>query len=235
AFIAWEAQDFAASFAATEMTTQTTLRTTNESDDTRVLQAFEQARRSLRLNANLTTEPNPQQETRDSILTLVGPSKTQLLADRTAMVSAMQSAFQSDGGSELHDIGNAPSARPVQNHSYLVVKQWFRWGALVILLLGLTNLIRHWRPSELPHAALAAILVAALTLILTGLRYEGTWLWFLLLLVGPPAGLIALVSILTQRVHRARWWTEDRAKIINSRVEVEHHRFAGDTTKVRNL
>lgn len=235
AFIAWEVQDFAASFAAREMTTQTTLRTTNERDDTKVLQAFEQARRSLRVNANLKTERNPEQQTRDSILTLIGPSKAQVLADRAAMVSAMQSAFQAEGGSELHNIGNAPSATPVQNHAYLVVKQSFRWGALIILLLGLTSLVRNWRPSGLPRAALAAILVTALTLILTGLRQEGTWLWFALLLVGPPAGLIVLVSILTQRVHRARWWTEDRAKIITSRVEVEHHRFAGDTTKIRNL
>jgi hypothetical protein len=217
------------------MMTQTTLRTTNERDDARVLRAFEQARRSLRIKATLETERNPQQQTRDAGLTLIGKSKSQVLADRAAMVSAMQSAFKSEGAGELYDIGNAPSARPVQNHAYLVVKQSFRWGALVILLLGLTSLIRSWRPSGLPRAALAAILVTALTLILTGLRQEGTWLWFVLLLLGPPAGFIVLVSIVTQRVHRARWWTEDRAKIITSRVEVEHHRFAGDTTKVRNL
>src|SRR5689334_15268643 len=110
AFIAWEVQDFAASFAASEMVTQTTLRTTTERDDARVTRAFAEARRSLRANATIETEPNPKQETRDSKLTIVGKSKSQVLADRAAMVSAMQSAFKSEGGNELYDVGSGAYA-----------------------------------------------------------------------------------------------------------------------------
>ena len=53
AFIVWEVQDFAASFAASEMTTKTTLRTLEERDDARVLRAFQQARQRNRVKAEL--------------------------------------------------------------------------------------------------------------------------------------------------------------------------------------
>ena len=235
AFIVWEVQDFAASFASSEMVTQTTLRTTTERDDARVMRAFEEARRSLRVNATLETEPNPKQETRDSKLAIVGRSKSQVLSDRAAMVSVMQAAFKSEGGNELYDVGNAAYAKPVQNHAYLMVKQGFRWGALGLLLFGLMNLIRAWKFSHLPSGALFGILATALTLILTGLGREGNPIWFLLVIVGPPIALIVLISIVSYRVHRARFWIEDKARVISSKVAVEHHRFAADTTKVRNL
>ncbi len=235
AFIAWEVQDFAASFAASEMATQTTLRTTTERDDARAIRAFEEARRSQRVNATLETELNPQQETRDSKLTIVGKSKSQVIADRAAIVSAMQSTFKSESGHELYDVGNASSAKPVQDRAYLMVKQGFRWSALALLLFGLMNLIRAWKFSHLPSAALFGILATAFTLILTGLGREANPIWFLLVIVGPPIALIVLISIVSYRVHRARFWTEDRAKVISSKVAVEHHRFAADTTRVRNL
>jgi hypothetical protein len=235
AFIAWEVQDFAASFAASEMVTQTTLRTTTERDDARVMRAFEEARRSLRVNATLETDPNLKQETRESKLTIVGKSKPQVLADRASMVSAMQSTFKTTSGDELYDVGNAPHAEPVQDHAYLMVKQGFRWGALALLLFGLMNLIRAWKFSHLPKGALFGILATAFTLILTGLGREANSIWFLLVVVGPPVALIVLIWVVSYRVHRARFWTEDRAKVISSKVVVEHHRFAADTTKVRNL
>lgn len=235
AFVVWEVQDFAASFAATEMTTQTTLRTTKERDDARVRRAFDQARRSLRVNANLTTESNPDQQTRDATLVVVGKSKAETLEDRQQMVQTMQRAFTADGGDELFDIGSAPSASPVQNAPYRLVKRGFRFGALVILLLGLTRLALNWKHSRLPRAALFGILATAFTLALVMLGDDATPIWFLLFAVGPPAALLVLIWVLIRRVQRARSWHEGQARITASKVKVERHRFAGDTTKVRNL
>ncbi len=98
ALIIWQVQDFTASFAATEMTTETTLRTTDERDDARVLRAFDAARQSLRSQAKLVTEANPQQQTRDATLTLTAKTKSEVLAEREAMVQAMQAAFVADIG-----------------------------------------------------------------------------------------------------------------------------------------
>src|SRR5205814_7832277 len=79
ALIPWMAQDFVSSFAATQMTTHTTLRTTAEKDDVRVIQAFESARRNNRVEARLVTEQNPQQQTRDALLTVTARSKREAL------------------------------------------------------------------------------------------------------------------------------------------------------------
>lgn len=235
AVVVWEVQDFAASFAATEMKTQTTLRTTKEHNDARVWRAFDEARRSLRVKATLTTEPNPDQQTRDAALVVVAKSKAETLEGREQMVQTMQRAFTADGGDELFDIGTAPSASPVQNAPYLLVKRCFRFGALVILLLGLMKLAMGWKQSNLPRAALFGILATAFTLALVVLGDDAAPIWFLLIAVGPPAALLALIWVLTRRVQRARSWHEGRARITASKVQVERHRFAGDTTKVRNL
>jgi len=72
AFVVWEVQDFAASFAAAEMTAYTTLRTVEERDDARVLRAIEQAKNATRTKFVVKTEPNPQQTTRDTDLTFTG-------------------------------------------------------------------------------------------------------------------------------------------------------------------
>jgi len=235
AFIVWEVQDFAASFAASEMTTKTTLRTLEERDDARVLRAFQQARQRNRVKAELTTESNPKQETRDAVLTVRAKTKRETLAGRAEMVSAMQAAFANEGPGELHDIGNAPYAKPVEGAAYLRVKWGCQWLAAAILLAGLARLAMQWRHSGLPRAALFGILASAFTMLLVGLGREGAPIWTLLVFIGLPMGLIVLVHVLTQRVRRATGWAEGRARITESKVEVEHHRFAGDSTKVRNL
>ena len=235
AFILWEVQDFAASFAAEEMTTVTTLRTTLERDDARVQRAFAQARAALRVPAALETEPNPKQETRDARLTVTAKTKRETLDGRQAMVSAMQAAFAREGPGELFDIGNAPYAKPVQGRAYLLVKHIFQGGALAVVLAGLAMMVVKWKHSGLPRVALLGILASAFTLILVGLGSEGAGIWAVLMWAGPPVALLVLVSVVTQRVRRAAAWVETRARITKSKVEVERHRFSGDTTKVRNL
>ena len=61
------------------MTTHTTLRTTAEKDDVRVIQAFESAQRNHRMEARLVTEQNPKQQTRDALLTVTARSKREAL------------------------------------------------------------------------------------------------------------------------------------------------------------
>jgi hypothetical protein len=235
AFVVWEVQDFAASFAASEMTTQTTLRTMEERDDTRVLRAFQQARQRTRVQAELATESNPKQETRDAVLTVRAKTKSETLAGRAGMVHAMQAAFANEGAGELHDIGNAPYAKPVEDAAYLWVKQGCQWLAAAILLAGLARLAMQWRHSGLPRAALFGILASAFTMLLVGLGRESAPIWTLLVLIGLPMALITLVYVVTERVRRAAGWAEGRARITESKIEVEHHRFAGESTKLRNL
>jgi hypothetical protein len=234
ASIAWEVQDFVASFAATEMTTTTTLRTTEERDDARVLRAFNTARRSLRINAELATEPNPQQRTRDARLTLIAKSKRETLDNRESMVQAMRSAFASEGPGELYDVGNAPHATPVPNDTMLTIKRACIGLAMALFATALINLVLQWKRAQLPKAALLGILATALTLILTMLGREGATIWGLLFLVGLPMAFIGLLVYVTLRVQRAKSWQQTMARITESKVEVVRHRFAGDTTKVTN-
>jgi uncharacterized membrane protein len=233
AFIAWEVQDFAASFAATEMTTATRLRTTQERDDARVLRAFETARQSLRSQARLVTEANPQQQTRDASLTLTAKTKSEVLAEREAMVRAMQNAFAREGPGELFDIGNAPYAQPVPNDTMALIRQTCRGLSLTLLLTGLLMLFTQWKGSRLPVAALLGILATTATIFLQG-RHDAAITMPIVIAIVPVLFLVLMIY-LTRRVKKAEAWLEGRARITQSKVEVERHRFAGDTTKVRNL
>lgn len=239
AFIVWELQDFAASFAAADVITQTKLRTTTERDDSRVQRAFDVARRTLHPQSavSLTTEPdkNPALETRDAELTVVAKSKADALTARGQMVEAMQAAFKADGGGALFDVGPAPHAVPVQNAAYLLVRRTFRIGALLILLAGLVNLALGWKRSKLPRLALVGILATAFTLSLIGLGSEANEMVLAIVVAGPPFALIAVIAYLAHRVRRARSWTEGTARITKSKVEAKRHRLGGEPTRVRNF
>lgn len=232
AFIIWEVQDFAASFAATEMTTETTLRTTQERDDARVLRAFDSARQSLRSQAKLVTEANPQQQTRDATLMLKAKTKSEVLAEREAMVQAMQAAFAREGAGELFDVGSAPYAKPVPNDTMALIKQVCRGLSLTVLLAGLVILVGKWKRSRLPVAALLGILATTLTIFLQGEHDVSIMMPVVIAIV--PVAFLALMIYVTLRVKRAERWLEGRARITLSKVEVGRHRFEGDTTKVTN-
>ena len=115
ALIPWMAQDFAASLAATQMTTHTTLRTVSEKNDNRLVQAFQTARTNSDVEAKLVTEKRPEMQTRDAMLTITAESKRATIGGLATMVAAMQSAFAEAGGDKLYDVGNRPSALPVPN------------------------------------------------------------------------------------------------------------------------
>ncbi len=234
AFIVWKAGDFLAPLAAKEMTSRTILRTTQERDDRRVLRAFQHARERVRANAVLTTEPNPEQQIRDSELTLTASSRDEVLAARTQLVEEIQAAFASEGPGEFFDVGNSPKADPVPNHTSLLIRRSCQGAACVILLAALALLVSKWKYSGLPRGALWGILAAALSMMLFVLGKDGLGFWKILVL-GLPALLCLLVFVLTQRVRRASTWSEGVATILRSKVEAQRHRHLGDTTKVRNL
>ncbi|BCU79089.1 DUF3592 domain-containing protein [Luteolibacter sp. LG18] len=235
AFLVWEVQDFAASFAAAERSTRARLRTTQERDDARVLRAFEDARRNVQVKVALETEPDPRQETRDGWLTVTAPTEREALDTRAAMVTAMQAAFAREGAGELFDISHAPHAEPVRNEGYLRVRNGVRGLAVAILLAAVVLLARQWKHSGLPKLALAGIAASAAGLVLVGMGDEASGIWMALLLFGPPLGLLGLVGYLTRRVRQASRWEETRARITRSEVKAERHRHAGDTTQVRNV
>lgn len=234
AVIVWLSRDFVASFAAREMMTTTTLRTTEERDDARAIRAFHSARQTLRVDAKLETEPNPQQQTRDSRLTFTAPSKREVLEVREAIVREIRTAFAREGPGELYDIGNAPHATPVPNETMNTLKQACNGLALALLLTSFVTLIAQWKRSHLPKAALFGILATALTLVCVMLEGEGIPLGVVLLGVGLPGAFLALIIHVTLKVRKAATWVEGRARITRSEIEAVRHRFAGDTTQVRN-
>lgn len=232
AFVVWEIQDFAASFAATEMTTETKLRTTEERDDARVLRAFEASKKIVHSRVTLVTESNPQQQTRDATLTLTAASKGEVLADRTALVEAMQTAFSHEGKGELFDVGHAPHATPVPNGSMTTIKQVCQGLALVLLAIGLITLLWQWKHSRLPVAALLGAIATVLTIFLS--RDHDSAIAMPLIMAALPAAFLALMIYVTMRVKKAARWQEGRARITQSMVKAERHRFQGDTTTVKN-
>ena len=84
AFLLWQVPGFAASFAATEVTTSTILRTTEERDDSRLSRAFLQVKPNERLKVTFEKGTNPEQQTRDSHLTIVANTKHEALEAREA-------------------------------------------------------------------------------------------------------------------------------------------------------
>ena len=235
AVIVWGVQDFVASFAATEMTTSTTLRTVDERDDARVLRAYAQVKARARAKVTFETETNPQQQTRDAHLTFTANTKKDALEAREALVSGMRDAFAREGKGELFDVGHTPTAKPVQNHAYTVVKKTCQGIAGGILFFALAMLASRWKQSRLPREAVFGILASGFFTLLIMLGEDGASIWVALLYVGPPAALLVFVAVLMARVRRAATWVEGRARITSSKVVAEHHRFGGDTTKVRNL
>jgi hypothetical protein len=228
ALIPWMAQDFVSSLGATQRTTHTTLRTTFEKDDARVIRAFDFARRNNRVEASLVTEQSPRQQTRDALLTITAGSKREALDGLADMTAAMKAAFANEGGGELYDIGNTPRALPVPNEQTILLRNVCRWGALLILLGGLALMANRLLRSGLPPASMFAIVAglsgAALLLLGGGL----VWIFAL------PVLLLALVTVLTLRVRRAEKWEEGQAHITKSRVMVKRHQFAGEATQVTN-
>ncbi|MEP7117883.1 MAG: DUF3592 domain-containing protein [Acidobacteriota bacterium] len=231
----WQAQDFIASFAARAYSTRTTLRTTNERDDARVLRAYRAAMNAAPVGAALVTETDPRQQTRDADLTVTAATSGEALAGRAALVEAMRTAFAREGPGELFDIGNAPWAGPVPDARTASVRRACQIAAVLLLLSGLVLLLRDWRASHLPLPALLGALATGGVLVLILLGDAGTPIWLGLMGLALPALLIGVVSYVTVRTLKAARWRETQARIIESRVEVEKHRFSGDTTKVRNL
>ena len=228
ALIPWMLQDFISSFAATQMTAHTTLRTTFERDDARLIRAFDVARRNTRVGATLVTEQDPGQQTRDALLTITAGSKREALEGLADMSAAMKAAFANEGGGELYDVGNTPRALVVPNEQTVLLRNACRWGALLILLGGLALMGNRLLRSGLPPAAMFAIVAglsgAALLLLGGGL----VWIFAL------PVLLLVLVTVLTLRVRRAEKWEEGQAHITKSRVTVKRHQFAGEATQVTN-
>lgn len=227
ALIPWLAADFLASFAVTQMTTVTTLRTTSEKDDARIKRAFAFAQRNNRVQASLVAEPNVQQQTRDAVLTVTAGSKKEVLADRANLTAAMQRVFVQEG-SELYDIGTAPHASPVPNAQTMLIHRACTWGGLLILLAGLALMANRLLRSGLPPAAMIAIVAALGGAAL--LLFGGTLIWLALL----PVFLLALMTVVTFRVQRAGHWAQGEAQITSSKVVVKRHQFAGEPTKVTN-
>ena len=228
ALIPWMAQDFISSFAATQMTTHTTLRTMSEKDDARLIQAFESARRNNRVEARLLTERHPDRQTRDALLTIMAGSKREALEALADMTAAMKATFAHEGGGELYDIGNTSRALPVPNERTILLRNGCRWGALYILLGGLALMANRLRRSGLPPAAMFAIVagLAGVALLSSG----GPFVW----IFGLPVLLLVLVTVLTLRARRAEKWEEGQAHITKSKVTVKRHQFSGEETKVTN-
>jgi hypothetical protein len=235
AAILWWAQDFIADLGASQMTAHTTLRTMEEHDDARVQRAFAAARLPSRVHASLETEKNPKQETRDAVLTVTAESKSDAVSGLTEISEAMQRAFAQEGAGELHSIGNRPTAYPIPNARMEQLRTACRIGALLFLAAAVTLVVRKWRGSGLPSAALFGILASLGTLGLVFLGRSGAIGWGILIILAPPVLLVVLLAKLTNRVRRAASWVEGRATITKSEVEVERHRFAGEATKVKNL
>lgn len=234
AVILWQSQDFVASFAASEMITQATLRTTEEKDDARVVRAFRTAKTTLHFPAELATEPDPRQSTRDAVLTIKAKTGKEALAQREEMVRTMMMEFRREGPGEVFDISSAPVAKPVPNATMAMIKKAQSVAAVLILLAGLGMLLMQWKGSRLPVGALLGILATALTSALCMTEGQGASIKAALIVVGLPAAFLALMIYVTRRVKRAASWAEGRARITKSEVEVERHRFVGDTTQVRN-
>jgi hypothetical protein len=228
ALIPWMAQDFISSLAATRMTARATLRTTSEKDDARLIQAFESARRNNRVEANVVAEQSPRQKTRDALLTITAGSKREALDGLADVIAAMKTAFVKEGGDELYDMGNTPRALPVPNEQTILLRNACRWGALLILLGGLTLMGNRLLRSGLPPAAMFAILagLSAAALLFLG----GGLVWIFAI----PVLLLVLVTVLTLRVRRAGKWEEGQAHITKSKVTVKRHQFAGEATQLTN-
>ncbi len=233
AFVLWEVQDFAASFAAREMVTETTLRTTEERDDARLLRAFEKAKQAASASAELVTEPNPQQLTRDATLTVTAASGREALAAREAVVDAMRKAFVSEGGAELFDLTKAPRATPVPNERMEAVRLTFRVLAGVVMTIGLGAMFLEWRRLRLPALALLGAVATVLTVFLQGGQL-GASIGLPMLAGVVPLALAALLAFVTVRVKKAERWVEGRARIVRSGVATARHRFQGESSTVRN-
>lgn len=235
--IVWQAQDFAASFAATEVRTATTLRTTEEKNDARVLQAFRSAQQSLHLPAvQFVTEANPEQSTRDATLTITGKTEREVLDARESLVGTMRAEFAHAGPGELYDVGSAPHVTPVENTTMATVRRACRGISLALALGGMVFLLLQWKRSHLPKGALLGILAYGLTMVLIMKGDdEGGEMFMWLFAAGLPIGFVGLLAYATARVKRAATWQEGVARITQSKVEVARHRFTGDTTKVRNV
>ncbi len=235
ALLPWLAQDFVAGLATTEASAHARLRTTEEPDDARVLRAFQHARQRTRIAANLVTERNPQQQTRDALVTVTADTKAAAVADLETIENETRTNFAREGAGQLYLIDSHPVATPVPNGKSRLLRQVLRWAALVLLVGGLVLVCKAWRRSGLPAVALLGVAgtLATAAFYFLGDSAPGA-LWAFLFVAAVPTLLVVLLARATFKVLEAAHWSQTRARITSSRVEVIRHRFAGEATKVRN-
>ncbi len=233
-FILWQAQDFIASFAASEVTTVTRLRTMEPRGDERVLQAYQTARQMLRVQAVLTPDADPRSDTRDFDLAITGKTSGEVLDQRERLVQAMRMEFSREGPGELFDIGNAPFASAKPNQRVVLARLACRGLSMALLLAALGLLLVMWKRSGLPKAALLALLVPVVPVSMLLFGEAAVTLGLCVLALAPPVGLAALIIWITRRVQRAAGWQEGRARITQSKVRVERGRVFRGASQVFN-
>ncbi len=234
AFIPFAAQGLVASFFAREYASHVHLRTVDERTDDRLLRAFASAKRSFgQVNATLSTEPNPKQDTRDCTLTVIAPSSRQTKADASALRDALQAAYAKEGAGQLYDMDHDVWADSVQNPTMALARNICLGLSLAIVLVGLFKIAQVWRRQALPPLAILGIVLTLATIFLGSGRGSSEIIGWLFL-AGIPAGLLGLLTWLTWRVRKAAAWAEARAKIVDSRVKAQRHRISGETTRIKN-
>ena len=235
ALIPWGARDWVSSLAATQARTSARVRTIEEPDDARVLRAFDRAQQLCDVEATLAPESDSRQQPRDSRLTVTAKSRRAAVADMKAMTEAMQAAFAKEGPGALYVIDSIAYASAVPNEQTVLVRRVCEGTAMAIALGGLATGLLQWRRTRLPKVALFGLLATAGTLVVFFMgRRAGGAIWGVLLITGLPVLALVLVTRVTLKARQAATWLEGRARITQSEVAVERHRFAGDTTKVTN-
>lgn len=101
ALIPWLTQDFVAGLATTKASAHARLQTTEEPSDARVMRAFRLARQQTRVAANIETERNAKQQTRDALVTVTANSKSAAVADLETIENATRTNFAREGRGEL--------------------------------------------------------------------------------------------------------------------------------------
>jgi hypothetical protein len=235
AAVFWMARDFVPSLAASHVTASAIITTTAEPDDARVRRAFARAKDNTHADARLDAESDPTKPVRNSTVTVLAASEDEALAILAETTDAMQRAFADEGPGEFL-VNASRHAEAVPNGTTAALGLGFRVLAVMLMLGGLGLIGYGWRNSGLPKQVLWAILagigLCAITLIPGGAWPE--WLAIPLIVMPIPVLITVLIFRKTREVRRAAGWACVSAVIKDSRIKAGHHRFAGDTTQVRN-
>lgn len=235
AAVFWLVRSPAASWAAARVSAATKFTTMAEPDDARLFRAFAAAQQRNHQDATLVPRPDGSR-VRTTLLWVRGRTEAETLAGLRSLTSSISAEFEKEGPGELR-VDTDRRTHAVLDERSALAKHVFEGAATVTFLLAALLLVTGWRRVQAsPHRKpaifwwqLALMLGLPIVFVVVGGAI------MILFIMGIPTAIAAKLCYNAMKTRRSARWPSTMARIVESKVRVEHRDDLGAETKAVNV